>query len=151
MATASGDDEHGEHAFEWAGSFHTPITSGTARNYAWTMQVVDTEWADPTMDLVVMKIDGVTEEDVYYTDVPTATPLLYSFDEQLNHLKRHGEWGDRPTAPRHGRYLADEERVRAAQLAMRQQVLRPERAGFGCGLALLVRDGRVIDPENCFH
>ena len=75
-----------------------------------------------TLRALVMKIDGVTEEDVYFTDLPTATPLLYDFDEQLNHLKRHGEWGDRPTAPRHGRYLVDEERVRAAQLAMRQQV-----------------------------
>ena len=75
-----------------------------------------------TLRALVMKIDGVTEEDVFYTDVPTATPLLYEFDEQLNHLKRHGEWGDRPTAPRHGRYLVDEARVRAAQLAMRQQV-----------------------------
>ena len=67
-----------------------------------------------TLRALVMKIDGITEEDVYYTDLPTATPLLYDFDEQLNHLKRHGEWGDRPTAPRHGRYLVDEERVPVA-------------------------------------
>ena len=91
-----------------------------AENCARTQVMVVTH--GNTLRALVMKIDGVTEEDVYYTDVPTATPLLYSFDEQLNHLKRHGEWGDRPAAPRHGRYLVDEERVRAAQLAMRQQV-----------------------------
>ena len=73
-----------------------------AENYARTQVMVVTH--GNTLRALVMKIDGVTEEDVYYTDVPTATPLLYSFDEQLNHLKRHGEWGDRPTAPRHGRY-----------------------------------------------
>ena len=75
-----------------------------------------------TLRALAMKIDGIKEEDIFYTDLPTATPLLYDFDKQLNHLRRHGAWGDRPSAPRHGRYLVSDERVRAAQLAMRQQV-----------------------------
>ena len=85
MAAASGDDEHGEHAFEWAGSFHTPITSGTARNYAWTMQIVDTEWADPTMDLVVMKIDGDTDEDLEAKEEIAEVPLLACHPVRLSH------------------------------------------------------------------
>jgi len=76
-----------------------------------------------TLRALVKRLDGVSEDDVFYLDLPTATPLLYEFDDNLGHLARHGLWGDRPTAPRHGRYLVDEARVRAAQFAMRQQCL----------------------------
>lgn len=77
---------------------------------------------------LVTRIDAIREEDVYNLDVPTATPLLYEFDAELAHVlpEGHGQWGDSPwsTAVRHGRFLVDEERVREAQRAMRQQVQR---------------------------
>lgn len=76
-----------------------------------------------TLRALVKKIDSIAEEDVFFLDLPTATPLLYEFDEQLEPIRTHGLWSDRPGAVRHGRYLVDEARVRAAQDAMRQQCL----------------------------
>uniref|UniRef100_A0A7S3BHJ4 Phosphoglycerate mutase n=1 Tax=Haptolina ericina TaxID=156174 RepID=A0A7S3BHJ4_9EUKA len=75
-----------------------------------------------TLRALVKEIDGVSDEDVFHLDLPTATPLIYEFDSTLNHIRPHGFWGDQPSAVRHGRYLLDESKVRAAQEAMRQQV-----------------------------
>lgn len=59
-------------------------------------------------------------------DAVSHTPTLacerLQFDADLNHLHHHGLWGDKSGVVRHGRYLVDEARVRAAQEAMRQQV-----------------------------
>ena len=77
-----------------------------------------------TLRALVKKIDGVSDEDVFHLDVPTGAPLLYEFDSQLQHLRPHGVWSDKasPLCVRHGRYLVDESRIKAAQLAMREQV-----------------------------
>ena len=75
-----------------------------------------------TLRALVKRIEGLSEDDVFHLDLPTATPLVYDYDADLNHLKAHGLWGDRPGVVRHGRYLVDEARVRAAQDAMRSQV-----------------------------
>jgi len=75
-----------------------------------------------TLRALVAHIDGITPDDVFYVDLPTATPLLYEFDAELRHVRQQGLWGER--AARHGRYLVEESRVRAAQDAMRQQVLK---------------------------
>ena len=77
-----------------------------------------------TLRALVKRIDGVSDEGAFHLDMPTATPLLYEFDEKLEHVRPHGFWCDDESSSvvRHGRYLIDDERVRAAQLAMRQQV-----------------------------
>lgn len=87
-----------------------------------------------TLRALVAYLDGLAPEDVYHVDLPTATPLLYEFDADgagaeapvagLRHAREHGVWGEREGAARHGRFLVDESRVRAAQQAMRQQVLQ---------------------------
>ena len=75
-----------------------------------------------TLRALVKKLDGISDDDVFHLDVPTGTPLLYDFDEDLKHVHVHGLWADREGCVRHGRFLCDEARVRAAQLAMRDQV-----------------------------
>ena len=75
-----------------------------------------------TLRALIKRIDGVSDEGVYHLDMPTAIPLLYEFDGELRHLRRHGLWSDQPETIRHGRYLMDESHVRAAQDAMRKQV-----------------------------
>ena len=77
-----------------------------------------------TLRALVKRIDGVPDEDVFHLDVPTATPMLYEFDAALGHVRRHGSWGDEGAQiARHCRFLIDEDRVRAAQQAMRRQVV----------------------------
>ena len=75
-----------------------------------------------TLRALVKRVEGLGEEDVFYLDLPTATPLLYEFDASMQHIQEHGYWGDRRGIVRHGRYLVDMVRVRAAQDAMRMQV-----------------------------
>ena len=53
--------------------YHAPCAHH-AESFARTQVMVVTH--GNTLRALVMKIDGVTEEDVYFTDVPTATPLL---------------------------------------------------------------------------
>lgn len=75
-----------------------------------------------TLRALVKQLDAVSDDDIFHLDLPTATPLLYEFDASLAHLQPHGLWADRAGVVRHGRFLVDESRVRAAQRAMRQQV-----------------------------
>ena len=42
--------------FEWGGTFDVPET-----DYAWTMQIVDGEWADPSMKLAILPTTGTAE------------------------------------------------------------------------------------------
>lgn len=57
LVAASGE---GAHSYEWAGSFATPGDDP----YAWTMQIVDAAWADPSMKLAVCQIAGATDADL---------------------------------------------------------------------------------------
>lgn len=45
--------------FEWGGTFDVPDT-----DYAWTMQIVDGEWADPSMKLAILPTSGTAESDL---------------------------------------------------------------------------------------
>ena len=117
----------------------------TSESFAMLCDRLDTVWRDTivpalragrtvmvvshgnSLRALVKCIDGVSEEDVYYLDLPTATPLLYEFDGDLGHVRPPGwtswrTWGDQPSAVRHGRFLVSMARVRAAQAAMRSQV-----------------------------
>ena len=76
-----------------------------------------------TLRGLIKAIDSISDEDIYEVDLPTAAPLVYSLDEQLRPIGCHGTWGDRGP-PRRGRFLLSEEKIRRAQYAMRQQVLR---------------------------
>ena len=75
-----------------------------------------------TLRALVKRLDGISERGSFYLDLPTATPLLYEFTKGMDHVQPHGFWGDRPDNVRHGRFLVDEAKVRAAQNAMREQV-----------------------------
>ena len=101
-----------------------PLWEGTLRPALQAGKTVLVVSHGNTLRALVKKIDGVTDEDVFYLDVPTGAPLLYEFDAQLQHLRPHGLWSDKASASCvcHGRYLLDEARVKAAQLAMREQV-----------------------------
>ena len=96
-----------------------------------------------TLRALVKLVDGVSGEDSYCLDLPTATPLVYEYDETISHLRAHGYWGDREAAPRHGRYLVDDDRVRAAQDAMRQQAVE-DIASPGL-LTKAMEDGRIAE------
>ena len=76
-----------------------------------------------TLRALVKILDGVSEEDSSSLDLPTACPVVYELDAKLQPLKPHGVWGD-SSAVRHGRFLYSEKKVRAAQEAMRQQVVQ---------------------------
>ena len=68
LVAASGE---GAHSYEWAGSFATPGDDP----YAWTMQIVDAAWADPSMKLAVCQIAGATDADLEAVE-ETAEALL---------------------------------------------------------------------------
>jgi zinc/manganese transport system substrate-binding protein len=106
LAFAEGDhgghghgEEHGEHAFEWAGVFD--LAPG---EYTWTSARVDGEYADPAMKMVVLETDdsdahgiehveGKAEELLESSDtetkengstlVPAETAYQVTFDEAL--------------------------------------------------------------------
>lgn len=99
-----------------------PLWEGTIRPALQEGRTVMVVSHGNTLRALVKRIEGLSEDDVFHLDLPTATPLVYDYDADLNHLKAHGLWGDRPGVVRHGRYLVDEARVRAAQDAMRSQV-----------------------------
>lgn len=76
-----------------------------------------------TLRALVKIVDGVSASESSSLDLPTACPVVYDLDEQLRPMKAHGVWGD-SSAVRHGRFLYSEKKVRAAQEAMRQQVVQ---------------------------
>ena len=74
-----------------------------------------------TLRGLVKLVDGVSEADSFFLDLPTACPIVYDFDADLNfaHPPR-GFWGE-SSAARYGRFLYSEQKVRQAQALMRQQ------------------------------
>lgn len=76
-----------------------------------------------TLRALVKLVDGVSEEDTYHLDVPTAAPVVYPLDAACRPVQPFGFWGE-SSAVRHGRFLIAEERVLAAQKVMREQVVR---------------------------
>lgn len=77
-----------------------------------------------TLRALVKLVDGVSDDDTFHLDLPTACPVVYELDEQLQSATPpQGFWGA-SSAPRHGRFLMSERKVLQAQQAMRQQVLK---------------------------
>jgi 2,3-bisphosphoglycerate-dependent phosphoglycerate mutase len=123
--------------------FFVPAVECLADTQARTQELWDTELAPAlqagrnvlvvshgnTLRALVKLLDGVSDADVFHVDLPTAVPLVYSLDEQLQPTETYGFWGwasdgsSASDAARGGRFLVDEAKVKKAQLAMRQQVL----------------------------
>jgi len=76
-----------------------------------------------TLRAFVKHLDAISDDDIFYVDLPTACPVVYDLDEKLKPIAPQGVWS-RPWIVRRGRFLVDEVRVKKAQEAMRQQVLR---------------------------
>ena len=76
-----------------------------------------------TLRALVKLVDGVGDGDTYHLDLPTAAPVVYPLDANCRPLQTYGTWGE-SDVPRHGRFLMDEARVKAAQRVMREQVER---------------------------
>jgi 2,3-bisphosphoglycerate-dependent phosphoglycerate mutase len=76
-----------------------------------------------TLRAMVKLLDRVDDADSFYLDLPTACPVIYEFDADLEPLDVHGFWGSSEVA-RRGRFLMDSRLVAQAQTAMRQQCLQ---------------------------
>ena len=78
-----------------------------------------------TLRALVKLVDGVSEEDSFHLDLPTACPVIYELDADLKPYTGipEGFWGE-SDAPRYGRFLMSEKKVRQAQDAMRQQCVK---------------------------
>jgi hypothetical protein len=55
---ATSSETHGSELYEWGGMFE-----GSAENYIWVAQKVDGEYADPTLKMVVVVTDSISEDD----------------------------------------------------------------------------------------
>lgn len=74
-----------------------------------------------TLRALVKIVDNVSDEDSFHLDLPTACPVVYDLDARLEPVSApEGFWGA-SNAPRYGRFLMSEKKVRQAQEAMRQQ------------------------------
>jgi len=74
QVAASGDDHGAEAAsYEWGGTFDTPDSK-----YAWTMQIVDGDWADPAMKLAVFSTsDSSTITDAQKSMAQVSNPSVF--------------------------------------------------------------------------
>jgi 2,3-bisphosphoglycerate-dependent phosphoglycerate mutase len=57
---------------------------------------------------LVQYLDGISNEDILKLNIPTATPLVYEFDDDLNIIPAAGAF-----SPLQGRYLGDQDAIRA--------------------------------------
>jgi 2,3-bisphosphoglycerate-dependent phosphoglycerate mutase len=80
-----------------------------------------------TLRAIVKRLEGISHQEIFNVDLPTAVPCVYSLNRDLHPLgPPHGTWGDPAAASplrRRGRFLVSEAEVQAAQRAMRSQVL----------------------------
>ena len=77
-----------------------------------------------TLRALVKLLDGVSEDESFHLDLPTACPVIYELDKDLKpSAAPEGFWGVSDT-PRYGRFLMSEKKVRQAQDAMRQQCVK---------------------------
>ena len=59
-----GHSDHGEEAFEWAGTFD--LSKGS---YTWSFAKVDGEYADPAMKMVILESDDIEESEELASDL----------------------------------------------------------------------------------
>ena len=59
-----GHSDHGEEAFEWAGTFDL-----SAGSYTWSFAKVDGEYADPAMKMVILESDDIEESEELASDL----------------------------------------------------------------------------------
>lgn len=61
-----------------------------------------------TLRALVKHLDGISSEDITGLNIPTGVPLIYELDEDMKPIKQ-----DDAIAPLQGRYLGDQEEVKA--------------------------------------
>mmetsp|Transcript_125 Transcript_125/g.202 ORF Transcript_125/g.202 Transcript_125/m.202 type:complete len:312 (-) Transcript_125:185-1120(-) len=61
-----------------------------------------------TLRALVKHLDGISEDDITGLNIPTGVPLIYELDEDMKPIKQNNA-----IAPLQGRYLGDQEEVKA--------------------------------------
>lgn len=61
-----------------------------------------------TLRALVKHLDDISEDDITGLNIPTGVPLIYELDEDMKPIKQ-----DAAIAPLQGRYLGDQDEVKA--------------------------------------